>query len=582
MCYTNFIIPAQKYKLYKKLSKSATIPSDTTLQPKGLPVTPPRQTFSTSDLTSNPTSKLLLSASRFVETTIPLASYNPFSPQKKDKGKQRESIPSTSSKLTSHPFASPQKSFWTLETKPSPGPSQPTQTSISSCLSQELPSAISRARKRLRGEPVSPSPNKEKRRRVLSPAIPPLPKLQLQALVYDTDSNESDGKEDNDPDGGDSSFVDDSPMKPAANGKAFTTLFQETIKPTFISELCGSSAPAVKARADVKLPRTKLPEMDVDIFNDDSRSIKKPSFKPVPSVKSNASALTKSRSKLIQSTLPLADNNVRKRSLGLIRASDESMLSSINHGNGMVTDDAKESPPFVKLPTSTPQLLPPSPNPNTSRLPGKSKSSGSRTIQPSKSNNHKKLKLQDHDTVEDTDNDGEGSPDDLNMRHTVNVVHHSRGIRTVLAEEENDFEIKDPILNYVQPRSQGSASLVKQGNNDDTYVIVDEDEDTNVSVDDEELGLPSRLHRNLVLESLKSKQTQYEEEKIVKRLLSGRRVLHYDPKKGGEIWGVGEDERDEFAGDEGRVDESDEWEGDPVPWEVGELSETHYHLEELG
>jgi len=417
---------------------------------------------------------------------------------------------------------------------------------------------------------------------VLSLAIPPLPKLQLQALVYDTDSNESDGEEDNDPDGGDSSFVDDSPMKPAANGKAFTTLFQETIKPTSISELYGSSAPAVKARADVKLPRTKLPEMDVDIFNDDSRSIKKPSFKPVPSVKSNASALTKSRSKLIQSTLPLAYNNVRKRSLELTRASDESMFLSINHENGMVTDDAKESPPFVKLPTSTPQLLPPSPNPNTSRLPEKSKSSGTRTIQPSKSSNHKKLRLQVHDTVEDTDNDGEGSPDDLNMRHTVNVVHHSRGIRTVLAEGENDFEIKDPILNYVQPRSQGSASLVKQGNNDDTYVIVDEDEDTNVSVDDEELGLPSRLHRNLVLESLKSKQTEYEEEKIVKRLLSGRRVLHYDPKKGGEIWGVGEDERDEFAGDEGRVDESDEWEGDPVPWEVGELSETHYHLEELG
>ena len=431
---------------------------------------------------------------------------------------------------------------------------------------------------------MSPSPNKEKRRRVLSPAIPPLPKLQLQALVYDTDSNESDGKEDNDPDGGDSSFVDDSPMKPAANCKAFATLFQETIKSTSTSELFGSSAPAVKARADVKLPRTKLPEMDVDIFNDDSRSIKKPSFKPGPSVKSNASALTKSRSKLIQSTLPLTNNNVRKRSLELTRASDESMLSSIDHGNGAVTDDTKEFPPPVKLPTSTPQLLPPSPNPNTSRLPGKSKSSGTRAIQPSKSNNHKKPRLQDHDTMEDTDNDGEGSSDDLNMRHTVNIVHHSRGIRTVLVEEENDFEIKDPILSYVQPRSQGSASLVKQSNNDDTYAIVDEDEDTdaNVSVDDEELGVPSRLHRNLVLESLKSKQTEHEEEKIVKRLLSGRRVLHYDPKKGGEIWGVGEDERDEFAGDEGGVDESDEWEGDPVPWEVGELSETHYHLEELG
>lgn len=426
---------------------------------------------------------------------------------------------------------------------------------------------------------MSPSPN-EKRRRVLSPAILPLPKLQLQALAYDTDSDE---KEDNDPDGGDSSFVDDSPMKPPANGKAFTTLFQETIKSTSTSELFGSSALAVKARADIKLPRTKLPEMDVDIFNDKKRSIKKPSFKPGPSVKSNVSAVTKSRSKLIQSTLPLT-NNVRKRSPEPTWASDEFMLSSIDHGNGIVTDDVKELPPFAKLSTSTPQLLPPSPNPNTSRLPGKSKSNGARTIQPCKSNKQKKPRFQDHDTVEDTENDDGGRSGDLNMRHTVKIVHHSRGIRTVIAEEENDLETEDPILSYVQPRSQGSTSFVKQGDDDDTYVIVDADGDTdaNVSVDDEVLGLPSRLHRNLVLESLKSKQTEYEEEKIVKRLLSGRRVLHYDPKKGGEIWGVGEDERDEFAGDEGGIDESDEWEGDPVPWEVGELSETHYHLEELG
>ena len=178
--------------------------------------------------------------------------------------------------------------------------------------------------------------------------------------------------------------------------------------------------------------------------------------------------------------------------------------------------------------------------------------------------------------MEDTESD-----DGLN---TVKIIHHSRGIRAVLGTEESNPEIKDPILSCVQPRSQDSASFVKQGDNDDTEATVDKDEDrdADVNADDEELVLPSRLRRNLVLESWKSKRTEYEEERIVKGLLSGRRVFHYDPKKGGEIWGVGEDERDELPGDEGVVDEvSDEWEGDPVPWQVGELSESHYHLEEL-
>ena len=423
---------------------------------------------------------------------------------------------------------------------------------------------------------MSPSPNKEKRRRMLSPAILPLPKLQLQALGYDSDNNEGDGEEDNDP------FIDDSPMKPATNGKAFTALFEETIKPISTSELFGNSALAIKARTDVKPPKTKLPDMDLDIFNDDSRSIKKPSFKTGPSVKSHMSALTKSRSKLIQSTLPFIDNTLngtRKRSPSQTRASDVSVLSIIEHANGMVADDTKELPPFANPLISAPRLLPPSPNPNASHLSGKSKSNSAQSSQSSNSVNHKKPRLQSYDTMEDTESD-----DGLNMRHTVKIIHHSRGIRAVLGTEESNPEIKDPILSCVQPRSQGSASFVKQGDNDDTEATVDKDEDrdADVNADDEELVLPSRLRRNLVLESWKSKRTEYEEERIVKGLLSGRRVFHYDPKKGGEIWGVGEDERDELPGDEGVVDEvSDEWEGDPVPWQVGELSESHYHLEEL-
>jgi len=76
-------------------------------------------------------------------------------------------------------------------------------------------------------------------------------------------------------------------------------------------------------------------------------------------------------------------------------------------------------------------------------------------------------------------------------------------------------------------------------------------------------NLPDELRRVLVLESLKSKKTEYEESMIVKRLLSGRRVVHYDLQKGGEIWGIGEDEKDELAGDdEHGIDPTGTYHGD--------------------
>ncbi|KAJ3574030.1 hypothetical protein NP233_g2047 [Leucocoprinus birnbaumii] len=588
---------AQRYKLYKKLSKTATGASSSDLRPNDPPSTPTRQTPST----SKPPPKLLLSASRLVETTAPLASYNPFSPQKKNKGKQRESIPFNLVKPTTNPFSSPRKSkLHASQREPSPDPFpliEPSLPSTSTVLPPEPLSAVSRARKRLRGEPVSPSPNKEKRRRVLSPASLPFPKLQLQSSGNDSDDggddDDDEGEGDPDPDGGNSSFVDDSPMKPAANGKAFTFLFEEAVKPTSTSELFGDDVPAAKPQRAGQQPRSKLPSMDDDIFSEDPRSkgsVKKSSMKAGPSSKSQTSVLTKSRSKLVQSTLPFINkpsNDTRERSPSEPRTSAKRVLAETEHvHDDTPMDDDNSTPPLEEPPNS--QLLPPSPNPHASRPTGKSKPNGARSSQPSKATGRKKAKLQDVDynMTEDMKNDDGSSSDSLNRHHSVKLVHHSRGIRAALATEEGNAEIEDPIMSYarrVQPRGQGST---KQGRNSGTDVILGEDGSQGEDiVDDEKLEshLPTKLHRVLVLETLKSKQNDDEEEKIVKGLLSGRRLLHYDPKKGGEIWGVGEDERDELAGHEEQdVDEAlDEWEGDPVPWEVGELSESYYHPEEL-
>ncbi|KAF9448178.1 hypothetical protein P691DRAFT_781397 [Macrolepiota fuliginosa MF-IS2] len=572
---------AQKYKFYKKLSKATTATSALISRPNDPPSTPPRAT----PPIAKP-SKLLKSVSRVAEDTAPLASFNPFSPQKKGKGKQIEAIPFNLVRPAASPFASSRK-FKTQSAQrqisPDPFPLiQPSQPSTSTQLPPEPPSAISRARKRLRGEPVSPSPNKGKRRRVLSPASLPFPKLYLQGPDSD-DKDSGEDEEDNGPDGGNSSIVDDSPMKPAVNGKAFTFLFEET-KPTSTADLFGGDTLTAKPHMSSKHLKSALPSMDDELFNNGSQIKKndnKSSMKTGHTVKSQSSALTKSRSKLVQMSLPTVrkpSNHTRRVTLPQGPASTKRVLSVLESGrNDTANNESDSASPSEPLP-STHQLLPPSPNPNASRQSGKSKPNGARSHQPSKATSRKKAKFQNDDDgiMDDMENDDGSSSDGLSIQQNVQLVHHSRGIRAALPTEEANSETEDPILNYAkrtQPRGKGSVSPVKQGGCSGVDAVLDEedaDKDTGADADAENIegNLPNELHRVLVLESLKSKKNEYEEKMIVKGLLSGRRVVHYDPRKG-EIWGVGEDNRDEFAEDEERgIDEAeDEWEGDPVPWE---------------
>lgn len=78
-----------------------------------------------------------------------------------------------------------------------------------------------------------------------------------------------------------------------------------------------------------------------------------------------------------------------------------------------------------------------------------------------------------------------------------------------------------------------------------------------------EVNLPDELQRVLAI-SPDAVKRDVEEEKVVRGLLYGSRETHYDPSKGGEIWDVGEDSEHADGTEE-------DWEGEPVPWEVGEL-----------
>ncbi|KAF7307179.1 hypothetical protein MIND_00511500 [Mycena indigotica] len=152
---------ADKYKQYKKLTKDAS---------------------------NKAKSRPLLSPARPAPSkTQPLPGFNPFSPQKNNKGKQK-AIEFKLPALNPDPFDDP-----------------------------SVPTPIARARKRLRGEPVSPSPNKGKRRRV----------------AQDSDGDEDDSAEAN------SSLVFDSPEKPSAG--SFKLLFDEKPQKLIFPSLRGKT-----------------------------------------------------------------------------------------------------------------------------------------------------------------------------------------------------------------------------------------------------------------------------------------------------------------------------------------------------
>lgn len=79
-----------------------------------------------------------------------------------------------------------------------------------------------------------------------------------------------------------------------------------------------------------------------------------------------------------------------------------------------------------------------------------------------------------------------------------------------------------------------------------------------------EVVLPNKLREMLALSPSDSKTRSLENGRVVSSLVYGTREGNYNPSKGGEIWDVGE----EFLGEDSA---SDDWEGEPVPWEVGEL-----------
>ena len=80
---------------------------------------------------------------------------------------------------------------------------------------------------------------------------------------------------------------------------------------------------------------------------------------------------------------------------------------------------------------------------------------------------------------------------------------------------------------------------------------------------DFEVNLPDDLRRVLAISPSKAHTTR--DVNVVRGLLYGKRTSGYDARKGGDIWNVGE------IGEATDSQAEDDWEGEPVPWETGEL-----------
>ncbi|KAI0041894.1 hypothetical protein FA95DRAFT_1610636 [Auriscalpium vulgare] len=519
---------AERYKLYKKLSKKAPSSSSSQFpnasQLDARPSTPPRS------LPRRPEpSASIIPKSRAIVTEI-ASSANPFSPVK-DKGKQKEKhsndppLPSpfaTSGKVKSakplperllspdpFPLIDPPPPHQTRH----PGPSNP----------------VSRARKRLRGEPVSPSPVKEKRARVVSEAVLPFPQLStLVAEDSDADDEVADAKE--------LSFVADSPAKPLPKGKL---LFDEDLSVSLSATLMAAKSTLKRSKSKSASNRggnallgarsqrarsmsrssDELPQVD-----NHQKLPSMPEMKPADHKAQKASATISKRARM--NGFAFAKDNLFE----VVEAAPSVPLSGSQQGptegrsakRPLDDEDDSSSQHPIRLP-----LLPPSPPPAGTGSGASYKGKG-------KAASRKKPKL-----LVGTAADEESSSSD-EMRVKVREFTYRRPAR----DPDADF---DPILGLgASDRPQTTHSLGPASD--------DEAGDLDVS-------LPDDLRRLLAIDPTMALDTH--ETGVVKNVLYGVRTTHYDGEKGGDVWDAGE----VGGGTEGEED----WESEPVPWEVGEL-----------
>ncbi|KAG6821372.1 hypothetical protein H0H93_014169 [Arthromyces matolae] len=494
---------AAKYKLYKKLAKTTPICSAGSSSLQKTPTTPPKPTPHPHHLTQP----------RLLEITAPLTSFNPFSPEKnKSKGKASQAQPFATkfkSPFKPKPKAPFHDPFPVLDfSKPSTSSQTPPDSpSIAS-------DPVIKARKRLRGDPVSPSPNKDKRRRVGSQSG----LLLMKNSPEDSDDDESPEIK--------ALFISDSPVKAPSGAKSFKLLFEEV---DGAKDISFSGRPTIGRKRAPSALRGLFGEASAALSDEDSveefnSKIQRGLFKPPP---------------------PVVDSEPTQR------VRNPNVLSSKPAKRSLIDSETEDfDASQISLPDGA-VLIPPSPPPtnpfaNRPNHPVKEKAKAN--------SSRKKARILDSGLL------GDENPDDFDETHTSVKVIHRTTLRSmfhsITDDEGSDLHSEFGFLHDGAPRTHR-----------------DRDVELNERGDELEIHLPDRLRHVLAIDSTESRTRFLREERMVKQLVLGQRLDHYDPSKGGEIWDVGEndinvsDEQEKWVDDE----DEDDWEGEPVAWAVGEL-----------
>lgn len=485
---------------------------------------------------------------------------NPFSPMKNRNNKFQDPASSSqraSNQSRSNPFATPskrKKKPHAQRRSPSPDPFPPIEPLIlvhHHPLSPAVDSPVTRARKRLRGEQVSPSPVKEKRVRVTSQA----------ALSFAGHAASYAGPNDSDGDdlsaGLNDTIMGETPMKPRTGRKNFQALFDDTL-------MNGDKRPIKALPSSQRKVASSAPGSGLK--REKSRALSPPSddeddWSAMPKLKSLEAcglmspkpgrlgtrtvngkrgiprSLVPTKDNLHSAVGPSTSSNSNVSSIppspsgssDLLRATNKrSFPDDLNDTNDV---NATASNTLLNLP-----LIPPSPPP-----PDASKSTGPKYAEKGKGKSvpygRKKTKLLPGAEGASDEELGSVQDDEIQVRE-IDPLARLPQVDHVGSDWETDWRTQD-VPNDPAP----SMSFVVPGKF--------------------EVNLPDELQRVLAI-SPGSRRRETEEEKVVRGLLYGSRETHYDARKGGEIWDVGEES------EHGEGTEED-WEAEPVPWEVGEL-----------
>ncbi|KAI0801032.1 DNA replication and checkpoint protein-domain-containing protein [Fomes fomentarius] len=542
---------AAKYKLYKSLSKTSS--SSSSFKPPTRSATPPPPPPPQLPASS------ILSKARAVKVDPPASTSNPFSPVKNRKKLTDHDLSTqrASNQSRPNPFATPSKPKRTPHThhrSPSPDPFPPIQPLLlvpRPPLSPVADKAVTRARKRLRGDPVSPSPVKEKRQRVTSQAA--LSFTGRAARLHSPSVSDGDeiAADQND------TIIAATPMKPLMVRRNFKVLFDDDALSN--SEKPSGNASSSRKKAispttavlGMKRERSRAltPSSDEDedwgvkprlksLEAAASLSVKQPQLKArtvygkhgipkglVPTKDNLWSDVGPNKASQTQSSsMPPP---TRTQSGSALRAPNKRALPDAMNS----TDDRSVATQsgYLNIP-----LIPPSPPPPDSSNPSKYSGKGKAKAAPV---GRKKAKL-----LRDAGSEGEESVEDEIQVKEIDPLAHIPQTKP-----------------YVDPDSDGEVHWRTRPRSDDLA----ETDSSSLDPGRFEVSLPDELQRVLAI-SPDAVKRDVEEEKVVRGLLYGSRETHYDPSKGGEIWDVGEDSEHADGTEE-------DWEGEPVPWEVGEL-----------